>query len=420
MKKLLSILVVLSIMILASVSAGAVTIEMQAMGNAPTELHKEWMEEKIAEFKEQTGIDVVFNQIAWGEEMQRIPLALTTGEGANVMQVGTTQNPFFAGTGGLLQIDMSEFGGEDAYMPANLKSTKLKGVSYGVPWFAETRVLFYNTEMFEEAGVSEPPQTWEEVKEVGQQIIDTHGEGSAIAVAGTSAWDLIHNWAILLWSHGGDMLNEDNTQAAFNSEAGVQAMKYYVDLVDSGLASEACAEYNQPQVDAAFINGDVAMAIMGPWNIADINDENPELPYAVTEPPAGPEGRAAFSGGSNLVIRANAPQEEIEASKQWVKFLTSDEVMVDYTKNLTNMLPAKSSAFNDPYYETEKMEVFKESLSYATAYPPLVEWAEIEQAIVNNYNNILTDYVDGNYTEDTAEQYLDAAADEVNNILSGE
>ena len=82
------------------------------------------------------------------------------------------------------------------------------------------------------------------------------------------------------------------------------------------------------------------------------------------------------------------------------------------------MLPAKSSAFDDPYYETEKMKVFNEALSYATAYPPLVEWAEIEQAIVNNYNNILTDYVDGNYDENTAEEYLDSAADQVDTILN--
>ncbi len=417
MKKILIFLILLSLLIFASISAGAVTIKMQAMGNAPSEPHQQWMEEKAREFEAETGIKVEFNEISWGEEMQRIPLAITTGEGANVMQVGTTQNPFFAGTGGLLQIDMAEFGGEDAFMPANLKSTQLNGTSYGVPWFAETRVLFYNTEMFAEAGVKNPPQSWDELVAVGEKIIATHGKGSAIAIAGTSAWDLIHNWAILLWSFGGDMLNENNTEAVFNSEAGVKAMKYYVDLVDKGLASEACAEYNQPQVDAAFANGDVAMAIMGPWNIADIKDQNPGLPYAVAEPPAGPAGRAAFSGGSNLVIRANAPNEEVEASKKWVNFLISDEVIIDYTKNLTNMLPAKETAFADPYYETDTMKVFKKSLAYATAYPPLVEWAEIEQAIVNNYNNVLTDYVNGDYDKTTAKKYLDSAASDVTGLL---
>jgi len=418
LKKLITLLTILSLIIVGTVSAGAVTIEMQAMGNAPAQLHQAWMEEKAAEFKAETGITVEFNQISWGEEMQRIPLAITTGDGANAMQVGTTQNPFFAGTGGLLKIDMIDFGGEDAFMPANLKSTKLDGTSYGVPWFAETRVLFYNTEMFAEAGVENPPQTWEELVEVGEKIIETHGEGTAIAVAGTSAWDLIHNWAILLWSHGGEMLNADNTEALFNSEAGVAAMKYYVGLVDKGLASRACAEYNQPQVDAAFINGDVAMAVMGPWNIADIRDENPDLPYAVVEPPAGPAGRAAFSGGSNLVIRANASEEEVNAAKQWVQFLTKDEILIDYTKNLTNMLPATKSAFDDPYYETETMKVFKKALGYATAYPPLVEWAEIEQAIVRNFNNVLTDYVNGDYDENTAKKYLDQAAEQVNKILN--
>ena len=49
------------------------------------------------------------------------------------------------------------------------------------------------------------------------------------------------------------------TEAIFNSAAGVRAMNYWVSLVDTGLASKACAEYNQPQADAAFISGETAM-----------------------------------------------------------------------------------------------------------------------------------------------------------------
>ncbi|MFW6409677.1 MAG: extracellular solute-binding protein [Halanaerobiales bacterium] len=417
MKKTLTLVTVLTLLVFGAVSAGATTIEFQLMNDAPMEPLEKWLDEKMDEFEEETDVNVETNVITWGEETQRIPLALTTGDGANVMQVGTTQNPFFAGTGGLLEIEPEEFGGEDAFMPANLKSTQLDDSYYGVPWFAETRVLFYNTEMFEEAGVDSPPESWDELIEVGEQINATHGEGSAIAVAGTSAWDLIHNWAIILWSFGGDMLNEDSTEAAFNSEAGVEAMQYYVDLVDKGLADEACAEYTQPQVDSAFINGDVAMAVMGPWNIAGIEEDNPDLPYDVAEPPAGPAGRAAFSGGSNLVIRGNAPQNEIDASKELVKFLTSEEILVSYTKELTNMLPAKESAFDDSYYDTETMGVFKETLEYATEYPPLVEWLEIEQAIMGEYSNILSDYADGDYEPALAEEYLDSAAEEVNGLL---
>src|SRR5690606_22639885 len=152
--------------------------------------------------------------------------------------------------------------------------------------------------------------TYEELMEVRRRIVETHGTGSAIAIAATNAWDLIHNWAIILWANGGDLVDMSARKPVFNGPEGVAAMEYYVDLVRQGLASRATAEYNQPQADAAFISGNVAMAFMGPWNIADIEVDNPDLNYGIVEPPAGPAGRAAFSGGSNLVILADSPNKE--------------------------------------------------------------------------------------------------------------
>jgi multiple sugar transport system substrate-binding protein len=416
MKKRLILLTVIFALTIFSVVSGT-EILFWAMGNAPAALHNEWMQQKAAEFEAKTGIKVVFEEIGWGDG-PRIMNAIITGEGAHVFQLGTTWNPEYAATDGLVEIDIDEFGGADKFFAANLESTTLNGKYYGVPWFAETRILFYNTEMFEAAGVR-PPQTYEQLLEVGQKLIDVHGTGRAIATAGTGAWDLIHNWAIILWAHGGDMLNADNTQAIFNSAAGVKAMNYWVSLVDKGLASKACAEYNQPQADAAFISGETAMAFMGPWNIADIAHDNPGLKYAVVEPPAGPAGRAAFSGGSNLAIRNNASKEEIEAAKEWVKFLTSDEVLADYTKNLSMMLPANKEALNDPYYDTETWRTFIKTLGYATAYPPIPEWGTIEGIIQTNFGNVLTDYIDGRFNVITSSKsYLDAAVAEVNAVLN--
>lgn len=109
-------------------------------------------------------------------------------------------------------------------------------------------------------------------------------------------------------------------------------------LVRTGLASKACAEYNQPDADGAFINGNVSMAFIGPWNIADIQHDNPSLNYGVVEPPAGPAGRATFSGGSNLAILAGSKKQA--DAKAWIEFLIRKDNLVSYTRDLTNMLPA--------------------------------------------------------------------------------
>ncbi|WP_369018237.1 sugar ABC transporter substrate-binding protein [Thermatribacter velox] len=416
-KLLILIMVLMCVVLIPMVLTAKESITFWLMPNAPDETHIPWLEEKAKEFEAQTGYKVNFEIIGWGEAWQKISVALASQSGPDVFQVGTTWNPQFAATGGLEKIDIAEFGGKEAFMEANYISTTYKGESYGVPWFAETRCLFYNKEMFSEAGV-QPPNTYEELKAVGKKIVEKFGEGSAIAIAGTNAWDLLHNWAIVLWAYGGNLLTPDNKKAAFNDEAGIEAMKWYASLIVEGLAAKACAEYNQPQADAAFINGNVAMCFMGPWNIAGIEQENPDLPYDVVEPPAGPVKRASFSGGSNLVILKGSPNKD--AAKEWIKFLLSKENLVDYTKNLSHMLPAKIEAFEDPYYDTGVWKVFKKTLGYATAYPPLAVWGDIENAVVQEFRNILTAVASGEYSEETVKMYLDKAAERVNQALAKE
>lgn len=385
------------------------------MPNAADVIHIPWLDAKTDEFFRETGIRVRYEIVGWGDAWARISTALITGEGVDVFQAGTTWNPQFAATGAVAELDMAEFGGAGSFMEANLVSTSYQGRHYGVPWFAETRALFYNKDMFAAAGV-EPPRTYEELVEVGKQIVATHGEGRAIAIAGTNAHDLIHNWAIILWANGGDLVDPSSLRAAFNRAEGVLAMEYYVDLVRQGLAARAVAEYDQNQADAAFINGNVAMTFMGPWNIADIEVENPTLKYGVVEPPAGTAGRAAFSGGSNLVILDASPHKD--AAAQWIQFLLRPENLVAYTRDLSKMLPATIEAFGDPYYEAGDWQVFKTTLGYATAYPPLAVWGDIENAVVGEFRNVLTAYVEGSLArQGGVQRFLDQAAQQVDRAL---
>ena len=417
-RRLAVLAMLLGFCLVAPLSAGAQEITFWVMPNAPDSTHVPWLDAKVREFYEETGIRVNYEIVGWDTAWSRISTAIITGEGVDVFQVGTTWNPQLAATGGLSKLNIDEFGGAGAFMAANLESTTYKGEYYGVPWFAETRVLYYNKDMFAAAGV-EPPQTYEELVEVGKKLIATHGQGRAIAIAGTNAWDLIHNWAIILWAFGGDLVDTSAKRAIFNGPEGVAAMEYYVDLVRLGLASRATAEYNQDQADAAFINGNVAMAFMGPWNIADIEVQNPSLNYGVVEPPAGPTGRASFSGGSNLVVLGASPNKD--AAIAWIKFLLRHENLVSYTRDLSKMLPAKVDAFNDPYYETGVWQVFRRGLSYATAYPPLGVWGDIENAIVAEFRNILTAYVEGSLERQGGVQaFLNRAAQRVDEALARE
>ena len=420
MRRCLRAIVMLAFLlgVLTSMTSGAAReITFWVMPNAPQDTHTEWLDSRIEEFRKETGITVHYEIVGWGDAWNRLVAAITSGEGADVVQVGTTWNPQLAAMKGLAKLDVAEFGGAGAFMNANYESATYKGAEYGVPWFAETRCLFYNTDHFAQAKV-QPPKTYAELVEVGKALIKARGAGTAIAIAGNQAWDLLHNWAIVLWAFGGDLVSPDFKKATFNGPEGVAAMNWYVDLVRTGLASKACAEYNQPNADAAFINGNVSMAFMGPWNVADIIHDNPSLKYDVVEPPAGPKGRAAFSGGSNLAI-LTAGKKQADA-KAWIKYLIRKDTLISYTKDLTHMLPATKEAFADPFFSVGVNRAFKAALEYATAYPPLGVWGSIENDITGEFKAIFTDHVTGQLGPNGVQHHLDIAAQRVDASLKNE
>ena len=82
------------------------------------------------------------------------------------------------------------------------------------------------------------------------------------------------------------------------------------------------------------------------------------------------------------------------------------------------MLPALLEAYDDPYYETGVWKVFQTTLSYATAYPPLARWGDVENAVQEEFRNILTAYIAKNYSDEKVQEYLDTAADRVNRALA--
>lgn len=396
---------------------GGGSITFWTMPNGPDVEHKAWLQKKAKEFEKKTGTKVNFEVIGWGEAFQKISTCIATGEGADVFQVGTTWNATFAATTGLEEIDIDDFGGEGKFMKANLGTAKYKDTYYGVPWFAETRALFYNKDMFKAAGVN-PPKTYDEMMEIGKKIVQAKGKGSAIAVKGTTAWDLLHDWAVILWANGGDIVNKDNTESVINSDVAVETMKWYVNLVKNGLAAEACAEYNAPQARSTFTNGNVSMYIGNPGDLSFIKSENPDLNYGVVELPKGKAKKASFSGGSNLVVLKASSNKK--AALEWAKFLLEPENSVSYCKEITQMLPVVKDAYNDPYYQKGDFKTFKTVLSYATAYPSLSVWGDIEVGVVTEFTKILSEYINGKYTDSSAKKYLDNAKKTIDAALAEE
>ncbi|WP_289285394.1 extracellular solute-binding protein, partial [Parablautia intestinalis] len=166
------------------------TFWMQSYGSDPS-IQRAALDKVTADFKEKTGITVNYAINDWSSANQKLTLACTGGEAPDVGDVFFTKSFALMSSedAGLMVINdvIEDMGGESTWLAAGKDEACVDGDWYGVPWRFDTRVLLYNTEDFEKAGITEAPKTWDELIEVAQKLTETDANGK-ITHAGL-AWN---------------------------------------------------------------------------------------------------------------------------------------------------------------------------------------------------------------------------------------
>ena len=140
------------------------TIEVWAMGTEG---------EMLGDFAEEFGeanpdATVKVTAVPWESAHQKLANAITAGETPDVSLVGTTWMGEFAEAGGLMPTPEGLVD-EGDFFPGAWESTEVGGTSYGVPWYVETRVLYYRTDLAKQAGWDEAPTSWDELHQFGNE-----------------------------------------------------------------------------------------------------------------------------------------------------------------------------------------------------------------------------------------------------------
>jgi multiple sugar transport system substrate-binding protein len=209
-------------------------------------------------------ITVTVTPVPWDAAHDRIVNAIAGGEVPDVTMVGTTWMGEFAALGGLdptpSNIDGSQFF-EGAW-----NTTVVDGTSYAVPWYVETRLLYYRTDLAEEGGVTEAPATWDDLKALAEGIQGAGAEyGINLQPGGTGSWQ---TFMPFFWQAGGEILGEDGA-FTLDSEACVEALTFYDSFFEEGLTAPAAADV---PLEGEFANGSVGSFVSGPWMIGIVTD----------------------------------------------------------------------------------------------------------------------------------------------------
>lgn len=332
----------------------------------------EKLPELLAAFEEENpDVTVTVTPIPWDSAHDKFTSAIAAGTAPDVAQVGSTWMAEFVGLNALEptpeEIDLSGF------FEGATEATKVDGTAYGVPWYVETRLVYYRTDLAEQAGITEPPTDWEGLVAMAQAMQEKADAtwGIALQPGGTGSWQTV---LPLMWSNGSGVVTEDNSAFTFETPENTEALAYYQSYFTDGICDQAPAEGTTEQ---DFVSGKVPMFISGPWMMAAVEDLGGEGfadKYSVFVMPAK-ETSASFLGGANLGVFQGS--ENRDAAWKLVQHLSTPEVQVQWF-GISTDLPSVQAAWEDESVASnEKFEAFRTQLETAFAPPAVATWEQI-------------------------------------------
>ena len=354
-----------------AVSSGAAkgTITMWAMGAEGENLPKLTKEFEAAN----PGVKVQVTAIPWDAAHDKFTTAITANKTPDVAMVGTTWMGEFAGMDALDptpgEVDKSVF------FDGAQKTTEVDGTSFGVPWYVETRLVYYRTDLAKKAGITTPPTDWDGLKTMAKAMQDKAGAkyGIGLQAGGTGSWQSVMPFA---WSAGADLTKDGGKAYNFDSPEILKATKYYQSFFTDGISDKAAPA--TPTTEPDFASGKVPMFISGPWMMSAVEKagggDKFKDKYDVFQIPAD-KMSSSFVGGSNLVVFKNTQNRD--SSWKLVNWLSDPKTQVKWYGMSTD-LPSVKSAWQDPALTADtKLATFGKQLETAQAPPSFPTWEQV-------------------------------------------
>lgn len=327
----------------------------------------------IKEFEQKhPGIKVKQTNFPYDQYNEKVAALVPAGKGPDIINLYYGWLPKYVSSGYLQPLPQNGFSEEDLkkdFFPI-IDSAKIDGKYWAVPTAVRTLALYYNKELFKGAGLdpSKPPQTWEELVAYAKKLTKLDAKGQ-FDVEGM-AWEprsQLHHWYrdALVYQAGGKDLSEDRKKLLWNATpAGLEAFRYLLDF-----ATVHKVGINNFYTDdvTAFKAGKAAMNIDGSFQLGSIKKDAPNLDFGVAPLPAA-KGKATQSSFWANAITRKTEGKKLEAATEFLKFLTSKEVMEQWVEKVGELPAKKSVALQDKYVKDDKLGGFISQLPDAHAH----------------------------------------------------
>lgn len=407
LRRLATLLFALPLLIACTRSTPNVTVlKFWAMGR-----EAEVVPALLADFeRENPGIRVEVQALPLTAAHEKLLTAFAGDALPDLAQLGNTWVPELATLGALepvqALVDASPAVRQDDYFPGIWDTNVLDGRLYGVPWYVDTRLLFYRKDLLAQAGFAEPPRDWEQWRRALAAIKRQAGAKKYAILLPLNEYEPLLNLAVQMPD---PLLRDHDTLGNFQSAGFRRAFEFYLEMFRQDWAPPMSATQISNVWDE-FAAGFYAFYITGPWNVGEFRRR---LPAALqdqwgTAPLPGPDGPgAAVAGGSSLVVFAGSARKP----EAWrlIEFLSAPEQQRRFHE-LCGDLPPRRSSWQSPALAGDPYaRAFREQLERARPAPKVPEWERIAQELRLAAERA----VRGGQPVDAVLRQLDARADEI-------
>ena len=339
--------------------------------------------ELLKEFeRENPAVRVMVQQVPWTAAHEKLLTAFAGDALPDVAQMGNTWIAEFAALDAIARLDeMAEASSvieEQDYFPGIWATNRVADTLYGVPWYVDTRLLFYRQDILRDAGIVRPPRDWAEWMQAATAVKKHVGKDKFALFVPLNEFDM---QVALALQQGVPLLRDGDRYGNFSSPELVAALDFYLDFFRKGLAP-ASSESGISNVWDEFARGYFTFYLTGPWNIGEFRRRLPadiqnDWMTAILPGPSGPG--ASTAGGSSLVVFKKAEHKDV--AFRLVEFLSRPKIQQQLYELSGNLPPRRSSWHGDRLESDPYVLAFKEQLERALPAPKIPEWERIVQEL---------------------------------------
>ena len=356
----------------AKPAKGEITIwAMGAEGEAMPKFIKQFEQEN-------PDVKIKLTTLPWSSYREKFRTAVASGTGPDISMAGNADLAAFSDA---FSPAPSNFDLTDIPMSLR-KISNVNGRQIAIPFYADPRVMFYRTDIAQQAGWDRAPKTWDELKQMASDVRKVDGVSSGIYI-GPAGTDSFQNYLFWAYSNGASIMNADHSKYTFDTPEFKGALEYTTDLFKTGIADpnvsiEAGADLQQ------FVAGKIPIMFTSPYALTELKKlggEDFNNRYATAVLPKS-KSSTSFVGGANVAVWKNSKNKQ--AAWKYIQWFLKPETQVEFYKASSD-LPASTKATQDKALsDNPKMVPFLEQVKdvksgpYASTWPQLLAYADKE------------------------------------------